>query len=88
MEKLAASLTVHEELMFQEVTDLVADKAQARNLVTTVDQADQLGALAICAKGARSDGTKLFSTTAYVAGAESSVDVYRLTSKDQTVSEQ
>jgi hypothetical protein len=78
MDNLAASLTVHEQLMFQQVTALKVDLIQVRNLVTTVDQPDQLGALAICAKGAQSAGTKLFSTTAYISGVKSAVDVYRL----------
>ncbi len=78
MDNLAASLTAHEQLVFQEVTALTADATQVQNLVTTVSQPNQLGALAICASGANSAGTKLFSTTAYISGAKSAVDVYRL----------
>lgn len=78
MDNLAASLTVHEQLVFQEVTALTVDKTQIRNLVTTIDQPNQLGALAICASGAQCAGTKLFSTTVYISGSKSAVDVYRL----------
>jgi hypothetical protein len=78
MVNLAATLTKHEQLAFEQVTGLAVDPAQARNLVTTVDQPLQLGALSICAKGGASGGTKVLSTTAYIAGTKTGVDVYRL----------
>jgi hypothetical protein len=78
MDNLASSLTVHEQLVFQEVTALTVDTTRVGNLVTTVDQPNELGALAICASGAQSAGTKLFSTNAYISGVKSAVDVYRL----------
>ncbi len=78
MDVLAASLTTNEQLNFQEVTALAADSTQVQNLVTTKDQPNQLGALSLCATGATSPGTKLFSTTVYISSEKKAVDVYRL----------
>ena len=78
MEHLAATLTRREQTAFEQVTALAIDPAQARNLVTTISQDQQLGALSICAKGAPSQGTKVLSTTVYISGQKTDVDLYRL----------
>ena len=78
MENLAATLTRREQDAFEQVTALSIDSTQARNLVTTVSQSRQLGALSICAAGAASQGTKILSTTVYISGAKTGVDLYRL----------
>jgi hypothetical protein len=77
MQDLAATLTLREQLDFEQVTGLTVDPTQLRNLVTTVDQLDQLGALAVCAAGAAQDGTKILSTTAYISGDQTEIDLYR-----------
>lgn len=77
MENLAATLTRREQLAFEQVTDLAADTAKIRNLVTTVAQTNQLGPLAICAAGDVQDGTKILSTTAYISGVQQEIDLYR-----------
>jgi hypothetical protein len=77
MENLAATLTRREQLAFEQVTTLSIDPTQARNLVTTVSQSQQLGALSICAAGATNQGTKVLSTTAYISGAQTNIDLYR-----------
>jgi hypothetical protein len=78
MDNLAATLTRREQLAFEQVTALSIDPAQTRNLVTTVSQPQQLGALSICAAGAVSQGTKILSTTVYISGAKTNIDLYRL----------
>ncbi len=77
MDDLANTLTRREQLDFEQVTALSIDTTQARNLVTTVNQPNQLGALSICAAGTINPGTKVLSTTAYVSGAQTSIDLYR-----------
>ncbi len=80
MSDLASLLTTKEQLNFTQLTALTADAAAGatRNLATFIAQANQLGALTICAKGAASLGTKLFSTTAFISGTKTDIDVYRL----------
>jgi hypothetical protein len=78
MKDLAAELTRREQLSFEQVTVLMIDPTQVRNLVTTVSQTQQLGALSICAAGDPSLGTKILSTTAYVSGTKAQIDLYRL----------
>lgn len=78
MDDLAATLTSDEQLGFQQVTGLAIDTTQPRNLVTTISQNTQLGALSIVAKGAASSGTKVLSSTVYISGAKTDVDVFRL----------
>jgi hypothetical protein len=78
MENLAADLTRREQLAFEQITALSIDPAQTRNLVTTVSQPQQLGTLSICAAGAASQGTKILSTTVYISGAKTDIDLYRL----------
>jgi len=77
MEDLAATLTKNEQLGFEQVTALSIDSAQARNLVTTISQAQQLGALSICAAGSVSTGTKILSTIVYISGIKTNIDLYR-----------
>jgi hypothetical protein len=78
MGNLAADLTRREQLAFEQVTALSIDPTQVRNLVTTVSQPQQLGALSICAAGAASQGTKVLSTTVYISGTKTNIDLYRL----------
>jgi hypothetical protein len=78
MDNLAATLTGEEQSQFEQLTALVVDPAVARNLATFISQPKQLGELSICASGAASTGTKLLSTTAYVSGKQTKIDVYRL----------
>jgi hypothetical protein len=77
MENLAATLTKQEQLGFEQVTGLAIDSTQPRNLVTTISQAAQLGILSICASGTAHAGTKILSTTAYVSGTKTNIDLYR-----------
>ena len=79
MDGLAASLTSEEQLGFEQLTALTADTTATRNLATFINQDKRLGALTIVASGATSQGTKLLSTTAYVSGTQTKIDVYRLT---------
>ena len=78
MENLAATLTRREQLAFEQVTALSIDSTQVRNLVTTVSQPQQLGALSICAAGSTRQGTKVLSATVYISGAKTNIDLYRL----------
>jgi hypothetical protein len=78
MDTLAASLTNEEQLGFEQLTALTADATAIRNLATFINQEKRLGALAVVAKGAVSQGTKVLSTTVFVAGTKTDVDVYRL----------
>lgn len=78
MDTLAATLASAEQLRFEQLTGLAVDPAKTRNHATFIDQQNQLGSLAICASGAASAGTKLLSTTAYVSGKQTKIDVYRL----------
>ncbi len=78
MDTLAASLTCEEQLGFEQLTALTADTTATRNLATFVNQEKRLGGLAVVARGAASPGTKILSTTVYVSGAKTAVDVYRL----------
>ncbi len=77
-EQLAATLTRREQLAFERVTALTIDTKQVRNLVTTVTEPQQLGAIAIVDAGSPSPGTKILSTTAYISGSQTKVDMYRL----------
>ena len=78
MDDLAATLTGAEQGQFEQLTGLEADSAKPRNLATFIAQDNQLGELAICAGGAASSGTKVLSTTAYVSGKQTKIDLYRL----------
>jgi hypothetical protein len=78
MDDLAATLTSQEQLAFEQLTVLTIDPAKPRNLATFIDQPNQVGKLAIVAKDAASQGTKILSTTAFVSGAKTDIDVYRL----------
>ena len=78
MDDLAATLTSEEQLGFEQLTDLGVDPNAARNLATFVDQNNPLGKIAIVAKAAASDGTKILSRTIYVSGTKTDIDLYRL----------
>ncbi len=78
MQKLADTLTRHEQLADERITALTIDTTQARNLVTSVSEPQQLGAISIVAAGAPSHGTKVLSTTAYISGTKTQIDLYRL----------
>jgi hypothetical protein len=78
MDNLAASLTSEEKLGFEQLTALTADPAATRNLATFINQDKTLGALAVVASGTASQGTKVLSTTIYISGTMTAVDVYRL----------
>ncbi len=78
MVDLAATLTAEEQSQFEQMTALAVDPAAARNLATFIAQPAQLGELSICASGAVSAGTKVLSTTAYISGVKTKIDVYRL----------
>jgi hypothetical protein len=79
MEVLAATLTRNEQ-DFAQLTALTVDPAAGanRNLATFIAQDNQLGALAICASGAASQGTNVLSATVLISNVKTSVDVYRL----------
>ena len=77
-EGLAATLTSEEQLGFEQLTGIQVDSGKARNLATFIDQPNQLGPVAICVCGAACQGTKILSTTAYISGAPTKIDVYRL----------
>jgi len=79
MDGLAAALTRNEQ-DFSQLTTLTVDPAAGAkgNLATFIAQDNQLGSLSICASGAASQGTKILSTTAYISGAQTKIDVYRL----------
>jgi hypothetical protein len=79
MNDLAAALT-RKEQDFAQLTGLSIDPNPGanRNLATFVSQENQLGALAICGGGELSQGIKVLSTTAYINGAQTKIDVYRL----------
>ncbi len=78
LEDLAATLTSHEQLAFEQVTALSIDPTRVRNLVTTVAQPQQLGPLALSPSGQPAHGTRLLSTIAYILGTKASVDLLRL----------
>jgi hypothetical protein len=80
MGDLANILTSQEQLDYTQVTALTMDTASGSqgNLVTFITQPKQLGRLSICASGVTSQGTKIFSTTIYINGTQTAVDVYRL----------
>lgn len=78
MDTLAASLTNEEQMGFEQLTALTADTTATRNLATFINQEKRLGALAVVASGAASQGTKVLSTTIFVAGTKTAVDVFRL----------
>ncbi len=79
MGDLADRLTQKEQDNFTQLTGLTMDSTAGvqRNLATFIAQDNQLGQLAIVARDTASVGTKLFSTTAYILGAPTAVDVYR-----------
>jgi len=79
MDDLAATLSRNEQ-DFTQLTGLEIDNKSSvqQNLATFMAQDDQLGLLSICASGAASAGTKILSTTAYVSGKQTKIDVYRL----------
>jgi alcohol dehydrogenase YqhD (iron-dependent ADH family) len=78
MDDLAATLSRNEQ-DFAQLTGLEIDKKSSvpQNLATFIAQDDQLGLLSICASGTASDGTKIISTTAYVSGTPTNIDVCR-----------
>lgn len=79
MDDLAGTLSSEEQLRLEQLTALTTDSGQARNLATFIAQPSvTLGLLSICTKGASSPGTKILSTNAYVSGAKTDIDVYRL----------
>lgn len=80
MGDLANILTSQEQLDRTQVTALTMDTAAGSqgNLVTFIAQPTQLGSLSICATGGASQGTKILSTTIYINGTQTKVDVYRL----------
>jgi hypothetical protein len=78
MDNLAASLTNEEALGLEQLTALTVDPATVGNLATFDKQKQRLGMLAIVASGASSPGTKILSTTVYISGTKTAVDVYRL----------
>lgn len=76
---LAATITKYEQLNFAELTSLSVDASSAgKNLGTFADHPAKIGPLFICKSGAAGQGTKLFSTKAYVEGTLTNIDVYRL----------
>ncbi len=77
MNALADALNRHEQLTFEKVTGLAIDPTQARNLITTVAQDQQLGAISIFAAGAPQPGNKILATTAYISGVETLIEIYR-----------
>ena len=77
MDDLAATLTSHEQLTFEQLTSLAPDDSHARNLATFVAQNNTLGELCICASGTTGTGTKLFTTSAFIHGEKAKIDVYR-----------
>jgi hypothetical protein len=84
MSGLAAYLTDKEQLNLAQVTKLVVDPAAEKksNIATYIAQPDQLGAVLICASGAKpdqtTDTTPPLSTTAYISGIKTAIDIYRL----------
>ncbi len=78
IEDMAATLTSHEQLAFEQVTGLMVDPTRPRNLVTTVAQMHQLGPLDLCPSGQPSHGTRILSTTVYILGERTAVDLFRL----------
>jgi hypothetical protein len=78
MPDLAATLTTEEQLKFEQLTVLAIDPAKPQNLATFINQPNQLGQLAIVARGAASQGTKILSPTVLIGGTKTAVDVYRL----------
>ncbi len=74
---LAATLTKYEQLGFLQVPGLTVDPNQVRNLATTVAQERQLGVLSICTAEAAHAGTKILTTTAYISGVTTMIDLYR-----------
>lgn len=82
MDGLARELSRNEDTGTQ-LTALKIDPNPAlkRNSATFVKNDDLLGPLAICACGAASPGgAKVLSTTAYISGKQTKIDVYRLPS--------
>ena len=77
MDGLAATLNRREQLDMEQITALAIDPTQTRNLVTTVDQTQQLGTISIYAAGATQAGTIIISTTAYISGVETLIELYR-----------
>jgi len=77
MADLADRLIKQEQLGFQQVTALAKDTTQVRNLMTTVSQPNQLGALTIVAAGGASPGTKVLSANVYISGTATDIDLYR-----------
>jgi predicted esterase YcpF (UPF0227 family) len=77
---LGGYLTTKEQLNFAQLTALTVDPAagSTRNMATYIDQPAQLGAITIVAKGASSEGTKILSTTAFISGTKTDIDLYRL----------
>lgn len=76
---LAATITRQEQLNFTELKALIADpNAAGANVGTFADQPNPIGSLFICNDGTVGKGNKLFSTKAYVGGALTTIDVYRL----------
>jgi hypothetical protein len=84
MSDLADYLTDKEQLNFTQVTALTVDPAaeKKRNMATYIAHPDQLGALLICASGEKpaqtTEATPPLSTTAYISGNKTAIDIYRL----------
>lgn len=79
MNVLASTISTSEQLRQDRLVALKPDPTQARNLAEFVAETTvTLGLLSICAAGAVSAGSKLFSASAYVNGTVTNVDVYRL----------
>jgi hypothetical protein len=80
MEGLAATLNRNED-DFTQLTALGIDPNPnlKRNGAEFIPSSDLLGPLTICPKGETAQGTKIISTTAYVSGVQTEIDVYRLT---------
>jgi len=77
MAALGDTLTREEELGFVQVTGLAMDPTQVRNLVTTISQSQQLGTLTVCAAGSGGTGTKILSSTVYISGVKTAIDLFR-----------
>ncbi len=79
LQELADKLNRHEQLGSEQVTGLGMDPTHARNLLTTIAQAQQLKPLVLCTAGTDTPGDKILSATVYVVGVATDIDVYRST---------
>jgi hypothetical protein len=78
MVELASYLTIKEQLNFAQLVDLKPDSTTARNMATFIDQPAQLGPLSVVGRGDAGQGTKILSTTAFISGTKTDIDLYRL----------